>query len=612
MVLPKLTPLQSRFAASLAASALLLFLYFSFIKPAHFAYAVELDSRIPPDHNHPILQGEDWTSEAENLPQSQHGVLRRAPAGVSALANNDPQNMNIEAGVTQNWMLPKDVVVGPHGITGSGLPGEAPGVEDNRKRQTSNTIYITVSTCLQPSANGSSRNAPPQLEVFTSTSSNNQAPGSANGGGEQRSLKMDGGYALITLEAEDDVYIGVSAPNTTDYTGIWNYQIAGSIDAPYQAFVNTTNLFFVDADDHSALFITNSTTDANSSTEVYQQWMKMAPPWGMIAHNQNDSSILGVRNSYCGLVNLAQVVVNLEGVDNLNVADMTNRGADKQPKEQLYVTSLNASSTYYGFLAQQGNSTASGNGIIGGGGCVWAATNFTTKADDNCALLYNLSFCSEVAYAVPANPDRYPSLPDLAALYDSNAGSLYQNFNYSLQLIPCNTTATAQYSLARNCDDCAHAYKQWLCAATIPRCEDFGNPAPYLRARNAAQPFINGSVLSPSNVGDQALLNSFAANASRNPIIDDEIRPGPYKEVLPCQDLCWDLVQSCPAALGFGCPLSGRGLEESYGTRDRSGFITCSYLGAAYYLNGAVRIGEVGAGTGAWVASLVLIGIMVL
>ena len=113
-------------------------------------------------------------------------------------------------------------------------------------------------------------------------------------------------------------------------------------------------------------------------------------------------------------------------------------------------------------------------------------------------------------------------------------------------------------------------------------------------------------------MGDQALLNSFAANASRNPIIDDEIRPGPYKEVLPCQDLCWDLVQSCPAALGFGCPLSGRGLEESYGTRNGSGFITCSYLGAAYFLNGAARIGEVGAGTGVWVASLVLMGILVL
>ncbi|KAG9818558.1 hypothetical protein KCU77_g17340, partial [Aureobasidium melanogenum] len=40
-----------------------------------------------------------------------------------------------------------------------------------------------------------------------------------------------------------------------------------------------------------------------------------------------------------------------------------------------------------------------------------------------------------------------------------------------------------------------------------------------------------------------------ATNSSRNPtIIVDTIAPGPYKEVLPCQDLCYSLVRSCPAA----------------------------------------------------------------
>ncbi len=78
-------------------------------------------------------------------------------------------------------------------------------------------------------------------------------------------------------------------------------------------------------------------------------------------------------------------------------------------------------------------------------------------------------------------------------------------------------------------------------------------------------------------------------NSSRNPLIDTNIKPGPYKEVLPCQDLCYTLVQSCPAALGFACPLQGRGLNWSYGVRDPKGDITCSYLGAAYFLNAAGR-----------------------
>lgn len=47
-------------------------------------------------------------------------------------------------------------------------------------------------------------------------------------------------------------------------------------------------------------------------------------------------------------------------------------------------------------------------------------------------------------------------------------------------------------------------------------------------------------------------------------MIDQIIKPGPWKEVLPCKDLCYNLVQSCPAALGFACP-AGRWLESSYG-----------------------------------------------
>ena len=70
-------------------------------------------------------------------------------------------------------------------------------------------------------------------------------------------------------------------------------------------------------------------------------------------------------------------------------------------------------------------------------------------------------------------------------------------------------------------------------------------------------------------------------------MIDTQIQPGPYKEVLPCQDLCWDIVQSCPASLGFSCPSAGRGLEVTYGQRSDNGDVTCSYLGAAYYLSDA-------------------------
>ena len=57
-----------------------------------------------------------------------------------------------------------------------------------------------------------------------------------------------------------------------------------------------------------------------------------------------------------------------------------------------------------------------------------------------------------------------------------------------------------------------------------------------------------------------------AFNSSRNPMIDDVIRPGPYRELLPCKDICYNLTRSCPAALQFACPLEGYGLNYSYGS----------------------------------------------
>ena len=92
-------------------------------------------------------------------------------------------------------------------------------------------------------------------------------------------------------------------------------------------------------------------------------------------------------------------------------------------------------------------------------------------------------------------------------------------------------------------------------------------------------PTLEGS---PKNT--QTYISSFASNSSRNLMIDQLIEPGPYNEVLPCEDLCYSLLQSCPSSFGFGCPYRGRGLEAGYGTRNTSdsSTITCNYPGAVY------------------------------
>lgn len=148
------------------------------------------------------------------------------------------------------------------------------------------------------------------------------------------------------------------------------------------------------------------------------------------------------------------------------------------------------------------------------------------------------------------------------------------------------------------------AYKQWLCAVTIPRCQDFSSTRSFLRPRNTGQKFINGSRL-PDGYGG---LQNIVSNTSRNPMIDTKIRPGPYKEILPCQDLCHTLVQACPAKLGFQCPVK-KWLNDSYGYRSDGGDITCSYLGAAYFLNDAGKITVLSTATialGFWSLSLAL------
>lgn len=395
MPLPKLTPLQSRFLASFVASAILVILYLSLTSP-RFAYAVDLDSRIPPDHNHPIILDDGLTFEELELEyevddengDSPYSVVERQGADVNPLANNEASPMNIDAGETQNWVFPKTAVDGPAGDAGPGLPHDnntedeqLRATDELRKRQDFKTVYITLTTCLQPSANGTDlAKVPPPLVMYISQSSSNQNPGPTVGDPAQQNVTVTGGFAIATLQADDDVYIGVSASNNTDFSGIYNYEIAASIDAPFHAANNTwPNLFFVDGDNHAALLITNDTTETNNSSPIYQEWMNMRPPYGLYAHNAEDPSILGVQNSYCGLKNYAQIAANLPGVENQNVAGMTNRGLGGKPKEQFYIQSLNASSQYMGFLAMAGNSTAQGNGVVGGGGKVWQAMNFNTK-----------------------------------------------------------------------------------------------------------------------------------------------------------------------------------------------------------------------------------------
>ena len=206
----------------------------------------------------------------------------------------------------------------------------------------------------------------------------------------------------------------------------------------------------------------------------------------------------------------------------------------------------------------------------------------TKLLDNNCKLVYDLPFCDNVAWSVPWNGSL--SAATLGKLYDDNAAFIYENFSASLQQVACNTTSSAQYSLIRNCDDCARDYRNWLCAVTVPRCTDLSNPASFLVPRGVGSKFSNGSSPDLSAVGlNSTMLNVNRFNSSRSPFIDQTVVAQPYKEVLPCGDLCYELVKSCPASLGFACPKPEWMMQRSYGTLEMgqlaSGVQTCNYPG---------------------------------
>ncbi|KAG0648593.1 Calcium influx-promoting ehs1 [Hyphodiscus hymeniophilus] len=653
-LLPKLSPLQSRFAASLVALIMVLALYLAFSIP-QFAYAAEVDSIGGDDHNHERLLDRPYIDidikdlelreagyEAEFIGYDR-GIIGRAPAAnePTPLINNRLVQTNIEQGQTLPYSFLNASVFGDLSPNTTGFPspvrirrlstgleyeddvlddglewmdGEDGNTQDHelRRRQSTSedhrTVYITATTCVQPQPIiNTTTDSPPQLELYVSLSTSNTNPGPGQDPSSQQMVTLDGGFGMIVVNATGDVFMGLYGPNTTAYKSVWNAQLAASIDAPFHFYHNGTNpnLYLVDSDSSSALLITGDLTDEPSNSTVYQEWLESATPYVIFAGNRDDTSLNGLQNSYCGLTQSATIVPAVNGEESKSVTmGITTRG-NNQPKQQFYIDTLGSGSTYNVFLATNANSTGS---VVGGGGQVWPMTNFTTLtgmsfecclahhltlADGNCGVIFDLSFCTQTAYAVPSNPQNFPNFTALAAFYDNATLANYQIFEKVLAQIPCETTSSAQYSLARTCTDCAAAYKEWLCSVTIPRCTDFSSDLSWLQERAMGQPFPNGTFLPEAQIS--FANNSVPLNSSRNPSIDDFVTPGPYKEVLPCDDLCHQLVQSCPASMGFSCPRPGRiGYNSSYGQMPdpkipgQIGQITCNYPGAAYdQLSGA-------------------------
>ena len=386
----------------------------------HFAHAAELDSILPEDHNHERLLspyilggGEEKTvvEDGDMLYQADFPaaalVGRQLPAPTE-VPNNIARNYNVEQGQLAYFVFSNESVWGQYAPVGSGstgLPsvGLAPRWEEWRKgielgasgtadeeeggessihkrANDTRTVYITLNTCLQPSnpkdasgANG----PPPQVTLYVANNQTILGPNHPASG--QTIVKAENGFANLTYEASTEFFMAVSAPNTTEFQGIYNVEVGASIDAPFHAYSgDAADLFFIDSDSTSALLATKNLTLDDPSTSVYQKWMQLdPPPYVIFANNQNQTWISGVSHSYCGLESYAQIAGTQNGLrTNMVRTSMTNVTLGGFPKQQFYFQGLNASSSYYGILALPGNATER---TPGGGGRVWQPMAFNTQ-----------------------------------------------------------------------------------------------------------------------------------------------------------------------------------------------------------------------------------------
>jgi calcium channel MID1 len=345
-------------------------------------------------------------------------IIGRVDGFRDALTNNVVNRMDIDPGLTHNYVFAKAEVLGNHTDVGEGLPaalqslqsrgvevemlelrdeeeelemrGELEGKEEARgevsKRQdTGNTVYISVNACRQPSPHGTTTDDPPQLVLYVSKT--NKAPG-WNSKDELVTppISFQGGFANYTLNSTGDVYIGISAPDLPkNYEGNWFFEIAASIDGYYHQYHDTEFLYSVDTDSSSALFITHMLSPDDNSSAIDEEWLKLGTPFTMYAFSQNHQPVKGLEQSFCALRDLfnAAILPVSTGMTTRMTPDNSHKMTN-QAKQQFHVEGLNASSTYTAYLAMIGNGTTEGPSVpdgkvVGGGGQVWKAVNFKTK-----------------------------------------------------------------------------------------------------------------------------------------------------------------------------------------------------------------------------------------
>lgn len=358
----------------------------------------------------------------------------------------------------------------------------------------------------------------------------------------------DGGFLQVDANIIGDNLIEITSPETDDPNATWSYELgideSASYSFPYEA------LFFVDSDFANALFVTSAlkyfrylafgtpyqslinSSAPLDSTELFSLFLR--------PHDQN----FPLSKSYCGVQNYA--IINQNNA-NYSVSNRLDDNDERPSKGQFLINGLNRSASYDIHLG-----IPSTHGYIGG--ALFDPVIFSTKQEDSCQLIYNMTNCPEIAFSVPGNASAF-TRERLTEVYDNYVGVFLQNFTQALDQVNCDDSLQNMFSIFSTCQMCSQAYTNWACTVNVPRCEDWSNNASYLIPREV--------------------------NNSRNDLINEIIQPGKYKEILPCYWLCYNVATYCPSLFNFLCP-SGEYLNLTYGFPSDNGDVSCSYPGAVY------------------------------
>lgn len=411
----QLSPLQSRLVASIFASFLVLIIYLFLLSP-QFALAAEFS----PEHGTSsdladfwtTAEGDDEEDTAETLALRiptyeadfalfDRGIIGRAPAGVTSLTNNVKSNQNLNEGSSVTFVFEAASVSG-RGADGSSAPELKRGVEEIRdaaaqteagpdgddtelqgRATPTKTLWVSANTCMQPDRPAANQTAmdPPQLTLYVSTSSDFDSPGPGAPPNRQEMVVFTEGAVMYNTTFTGDVYFTVTAPNVSDWftSSLYNVDVAASVDESYHSYDELTepDLVWVDSDAGAALLMTGNLTNSSDAT------MSRAP-YTMFAHSQGDVSINGVRNSYCGLKEYAQIGGSRSLLpSNMMSTGLTRRGEGNVTKQEFFITGLNKSSIYEAILVQEpatGSLSTRADNVAGGGGIVFRQTEFDTKS----------------------------------------------------------------------------------------------------------------------------------------------------------------------------------------------------------------------------------------